>query len=195
MNPTKSRPLVSNPILGMVFFLGTEIMFFAAFISAYLVNRANAGFTWPPPGQPRLPIEATAFNSLFLLISGVALIVAWTALKNKTPIHKWLWLTLGCGTIFVLLQGAEWVRLLHFGLTVSSSLYGAFFYLIVGAHALHAAAGLLCLLSVLRQFQNQPNLLKMPFPIQMAQSFFPAAALFWGFVVLVWPIIYLTVYL
>ncbi|PIQ26720.1 hypothetical protein COW36_00815 [bacterium (Candidatus Blackallbacteria) CG17_big_fil_post_rev_8_21_14_2_50_48_46] len=189
------RPLIANSILGMIFFLATELMLFAAFISAYLVNRTNAGFAWPPPGQPRLPIEATALNTAFLIVSGVSLLWAWFSLRQKKSVQKWLWTTLLTGSIFVLLQGFEWLQLLRFGLTVSSSLYGAFFYLIIGAHALHAIAGLLFLWASLKQFQKKPELVNLPRPLQSAQSLFPSAALFWGFVVTIWPVIYGFVYL
>ena len=47
------------------------------------------------------------------------------------------------GAMFVMLQGREWVGLLAQGLTMYSSGLGAFFYLIVGVHAIHAVAALI----------------------------------------------------
>ena len=64
--------LVSNGIIGMLLVLATEGMFFAGLISAYVVNRAGA-MAWPPEGQPRLPIEVTAINTLVLLASAVTI--------------------------------------------------------------------------------------------------------------------------
>ena len=46
------------------------------------------------------------------------------------------------GAFFVLFQGVEWVALLREGLTLTSSTHGAFFYLIIGTHALHAVVAL-----------------------------------------------------
>ena len=43
---------------------------------------------------------------------------------------------------FVVFQGFEWVRLIGEGLTMTSGTLGAFFYLIVGMHALHAFAAI-----------------------------------------------------
>ena len=34
--------------------------------------------------------------------------------------------------IFLLIQGYEWLRLIHFGLTISSSVYGGLFYTLIG---------------------------------------------------------------
>ncbi len=41
------------------------------------------------------------------------------------------------GTLFLAVQGAEWVRLLHQGLTLASGTYGATFYVLIGCHAAH----------------------------------------------------------
>jgi heme/copper-type cytochrome/quinol oxidase subunit 3 len=82
-------------------------------------------------------------------------------------------------------QGYEWVRLIGFGLTMTSSTYGAFFYLIVGAHALHAIAALLalgyCNLRLARH--------------DLTRTVFSATQIFWYFVVMLWPVLYVLVYL
>jgi caa(3)-type oxidase subunit IV len=83
-----------------------------------------------------------------LFISGVML---WRAnrtfaeLRDAELTRKLLGLAMGFGAFFVVFQGYEWTRLIEFGLTMQSSTYGAFFYLIVGAHALHAVAALVAL--------------------------------------------------
>ena len=63
--PKRAKPPVSSGVIGMLIFMVTEAMFFAALISAYLVIRSGIE-EWPPWGQPRLPIETTAFNTLVL---------------------------------------------------------------------------------------------------------------------------------
>lgn len=194
--PVARQPLVPNAILGMIFFLATEIMLFAAFISAYLVNRANAGFAWPPAGQPRLPVAATAFNTLLLLASGVVLWLAWDALRKGKPASRSLLLSVVLGGGFVAMQGVEWIRLLQFGLTTHSSLYGAFFYMIVGAHGLHAMAGIAALLYAYKRLGLKPSLRwQEDRLVPAADSTFVSIALFWGFVVAVWPVLYAVVYL
>jgi cytochrome c oxidase subunit III len=86
---------------------------------------------------------------------------------------------------FVLLQGVEWVRLLREGLTMTSSNHGAFFYLIVGAHALHAMVAIAALSYVYFLMHRA----------RLSSSTFIATQVFWYFVVVLWPIIYLRVYL
>ena len=42
-------------------------------------------------------------------------------------------LSIALGTVFVSVQGYEWVQLISFGSTITSSTYGGVFYLIIGA--------------------------------------------------------------
>src|ERR1700756_943600 len=63
-----------NSVLGMIIFIATEVMFFAALMSAHTIARATVlGGVWPPAGQPRLPVERTAINTAILLLSGILL--------------------------------------------------------------------------------------------------------------------------
>ena len=176
-----------NSVLGMIIFVAAEIMFFAALMSAHTIARATVlGGVWPPPGQPRLPLQRTAFNTAILLLSGALLAIANRRMHDsQQKARSYLAGAITAGVAFVLLQGVEWVRLLHEGLTMTSSPHGAFFYLIVGAHALHAVVAIIALAAVY-------------FPLRrgtLSPSRFAATQIFWYFVVLLWPIIYLRVYL
>jgi len=183
----RRAPLVSNGVLGMLIFIFTEVMFFAGLISAHTIVRSQvAGQMWPPYGQPRLPVEQTAFNTLALLASGVILVLAWFAFRresNGARIPLLLSILLGC--VFVAFQGVEWVALLGEGLTMQSSTYGGFFYLIVGAHALHAVGAMLGLIWAFWKLDRE----------ELTASQLATVSAFWYFVVLVWPILYVKVYL
>ena len=68
--PESNGPRMSDAArLGMLIFLGSETMLFAGFVAAFLVFRLGA-LVWPPPFQPRLPVEVTAVNTVVLLLSG-----------------------------------------------------------------------------------------------------------------------------
>lgn len=178
--------VVQDGIVAILIFIATEIMFFAGLISAFLV--VKSGVAWPPPDQPRLPIEATACNSLVLFASGVALWWAnraFAELRDAVNAQKLLALAMGLGGFFVVFQGYEWARLLEFGLTMRSSTYGAFFYLIVGAHALHALAALAALGYCYAQLAQGA----------LTRTTFSTTQIFWYFVVLLWPVLYTLVYL
>ena len=134
--PVRPRGMGSNAVLGMALFIFTEVMAFAGFISAYMVaeNSALPG-TWPPPGQPRLPVGSTLINTAALLLSGVVLQLAWRTFtaRGASAARGLVGVALGLGVFFVAFQGFEWAQLLAQGLTLTSSRVGSFFFLIVGA--------------------------------------------------------------
>jgi heme/copper-type cytochrome/quinol oxidase subunit 3 len=170
----------------MLIFVATEVMFFSGLISAFVIGKSNAIGGWPPPGQPRLPIEETALNTAALLASGIALYFANRAFQKDSPNTKrLLGLAIGLGGFFFMFQGAEWVALIGEGLTITSGQLGGYFYLLVGTHALHVVAGFLILLYTYRKL-SQHDLDRF--------TFWPAQ-IFWYFVVGVWPILYWQVYL
>jgi heme/copper-type cytochrome/quinol oxidase subunit 3 len=176
-----------NSVLGMIIFVSAEVMFFAALMSAHTIARSSAlGGVWPPAGQPRLPMERTAVNTAILLVSGILL---WMGNRylNTDPGRALRYVAgaIATGIAFVLLQGVEWVALLREGLTMTSSNHGAFFYLIVGAHALHAVAAIIALTWVYLLMRRGT----------FSRPSFTAAQVFWYFVVILWPVIYLRVYL
>ncbi|MDJ0864999.1 MAG: heme-copper oxidase subunit III [Myxococcota bacterium] len=185
MTDPRPPPLLPSAVMGTVIFVFTEIMLFAGLISAFMIVRSGS-VVWPPPGQPRLPLEATAFSTAALLVSAVMLYRAQRAFsQERASARRPLLAAIGLGGFFVLFQGFEWVRLIADGLTLTSSTHGGFFFLIVGMHALHAVAAILALVHVYRRLQRR----------MLNQSTFAAAQVFWYFVVGVWPVLYLRVYL
>jgi cytochrome c oxidase subunit 3 len=185
--PVRREPLLSSGVLGMLIFIFAEVMFFAGLISAHTIVRAQtAGAMWPPYGQPRLPVEETAVNTAALLVSGIVLVLAWLAFRRESSSARIpLALSILLGAFFVYSQGLEWVALLREGLTMQSSTYGGFFYLIVGAHALHAVGALAALAWSWARLHRGV----------LTASQLATVAAFWYFVVLVWPVLYIQVYL
>jgi cytochrome c oxidase subunit III len=182
-----SAKRLPNSVLAMIIFVAAEVMFFAALMSAHTIARHTVlGGVWPPPGQPRLPVERTAVNTVILILSGILLSMGNHRMSAE-PIRALRFVAgaIATGIAFVLLQGVEWVRLLREGLTMTSSNHGAFFYLIVGAHALHAVVAIAALTWVYRLMRRGT----------FSPSTFTATQIFWYFVVILWPVIYLRVYL
>jgi len=182
-----TSPLIPSGVMGMLLFVFSEVMFFAGLISAFAIVKAMApGGIWPPPGQPRLPIEATGLNTAALLLSGVALFYANRVYskdpqKAKLPVLVALLLA----SFFVFFQGLEWASLIGEGLTFTSSQLGSFFYMIIGSHAIHAVAAICGLGYIYVQLLRD----------KLAPTQFWTAQVFWYFVVGIWPILYWQVYL
>ncbi|MDH5561108.1 MAG: cytochrome c oxidase subunit 3 [Deltaproteobacteria bacterium] len=189
MNVRTSKPLLSNGVLGMILFVFTEVMFFAALISAYLIIRSNEA-VWPPWGQPRLPVATTGFNTLVLFISGICLIMAYRSFSDPEKRKKTLLFygaSILLGGFFVLLQGYEWIGLIKFGLTLSSSLYGSLFYLIIGLHGIHAIGALIAMLVTYLRMSGDES--------RVSKAELSTVQFFWFFVVAIWPILYVLLYL
>jgi heme/copper-type cytochrome/quinol oxidase subunit 3 len=178
-------PILPNAVMGMLILVIAEMMMFAGLMSAFSIVKAGA-LGWPPPGQPRLPVEATAFNTAALLASGVFLFIANSQYaRNRNLAKRPLFTAMGLGAFFVAFQGYEWISLIRQGLTLTSSIHGSFFFLIVGLHGLHAIAGLAVLgRSALKLSRGR-----------LAPSSFSATQVFWYFVVGLWPVLYFMVYL
>jgi cytochrome c oxidase subunit 3 len=184
-----NTPVGSNAWLAVLMFLGAEAMFFAGLIGAYIVFRVAAP-VWPPPFQPRLPIGVTGVNTLILLASAVTMRWSLRAvrLNDRKKLLRWLAYTAALGAIFLAVQGLEWVRLIHFGLTVSSSVYGGLFYTLIGFHGLHVLGALIWVLVAVMlakrgQFSKEHHV-----GLQ-------TCGMFWTFVVGLWPVLYGLVYL
>ena len=170
-------------------FLAAEAMFFAGLIGAFIVFRIGSA-VWPPPFQPRLPVAITGVNTVILLLSAVTMHIALRCVRLGAirRASRLIAMTAAMGGVFLLIQGWEWARLIHFGLTFSSSIYGGLFYTLIGFHAFHVAGALVWLIVVFVQanrgrFSRQRN------------TGLQVCAMYWTFVVLLWPILYGLVYL
>jgi len=186
IEPRVRRKLVPSSVLGMIMFVMSEMMFFGALISAFLIVKSG-NIMWPPPGQPRLPIGLTAVNTLFLVGSGVLVYLSNKSLSrgDKLGAKKLLGYAILCALIFLGIQGYEWVNMLQHGLTMTSSTYGSFFFMIIGCHGLHVLGALLFLINIYRKFSLETF---------RPESYW-GGQVFWYFVVGVWPVLYVLVYL
>jgi heme/copper-type cytochrome/quinol oxidase subunit 3 len=180
---------VHNALLGMLLFLGTDLMFFAALIGAFLVFRLGS-LDWPPPGQPRLPIAVTGANTAILLASGFTMFRAWRAVRggDQRVTLRELSVTAILGATFLIVQGSEWLRLVGFGLTMSSSVYGAIFYTLIGFHAVHVLGAMIWLFVVIVLARRDRFTARRHLALQLC-------GMYWFLVVALWPILYTLVYL
>lgn len=183
------RAPISNARLGMVMLLGAETMFFAGLIGSFLLFRV-ANDIWPPPMFPKLPVAVTLVNTLFLLYSAVTMWQARRAMRRGMPSRSVMFLlyTTVLGVVFLGIQGYEWAKLLGVGLTLSSGVFGATFYIVIGTHALHVFGAVIWLVVVLIRAWRGDYRPRQD--VGMA-----VCAMYWFYVVGLWPILYWLVYL
>lgn len=173
----------------MMFLIAGEVMFFAALVSGFFVLRLAAPL-WPPPLQPRLPVFVTGLNTLVLLGSSVSMLGAMRSVRRGERLSalRRFGLTAALGALFLAVQGYEWTRLIEYGLTTSSGAYGATFYTLIGTHAAHVL-GALTWLAITLVLVARGRFL------DGRDAALRACAIYWHFVVALWPILYVAVYL
>lgn len=190
---------------GMVLFIASEVMFFAAWFWAYFnmfifhADRAGANWNfadlevlqawkdWPPPGVvPFDPFHLPLINTLVLLLSGTTVTWAHHALQvgDRAAARTGLILTVILGACFTGLQVFEYS---HAEFAFAGSLYGSTFFMATGFHGAHVVIGTIflavCLMRLMAgQFTPQKHF------------GFEAAAWYWHFVDVVWLFLFAFVY-
>ena len=180
---------LNNARLGMLIFLGAETMFFAGLLGAFLVYRV-ASETWPPMSMPRLPVEVTGINTLILLYSASTMWRANRAIRlgQQQELRRMLLHTAILGLVFLTVQGYEWAKLIGYGLTLSSGVYGATFYTLIGCHGLHVLGAVVWLGSVWLRATHQCYTATRRTGVVLC-------GMYWSYVVGLWPVLYWLVYL
>ncbi len=188
-SPPAAPSAMGTNVLGMLVFIASEAVLFLTLIVTFAVVRAGYP-EWPPSDQPRLPVMVSFLNTFVLLGSGAAMFGAWRSIRrgHVPSSRRLLNAATLLGILFLVVQGVEWVRLIDFGLAVSRNIYGAVFYVMVGMHALHVFIAVLGLLYVSRRFGKGAYTRETHDGLTMG-------GMFWGFVVLVWPLLFVFVYL
>ena len=176
--------------MGMVLFIASEVMFFAAFFWAFFHN--SLGFStstlqWPPEGI--VPLDAwdlPFYNTVILLTSGGTVTRAHLFVErgdNKSA-ATWIFLTAALGCLFLGLQIYEYG---HAAFSLIDGIYPSTFYLATGFHGFHVFVGT-CFLIVcgFRASKSQFSPHK--------HIGFQAAAWYWHFVDVVWLFLFVWVY-
>lgn len=202
--------------MGMMWFIFSEIVFFAVFFGTLWYTRnlsvpwLGSGATkeilhsayeatWPTNGPSALggkfePMGAWGLpflNTLILLTSGVSCTWAHHGLlaKNRDQLIKGLIATVALGFLFVTFQAFEYHEAYtEMGLTLGSGVYGSTFFMLTGFHGFHVCVGAIILSVVL--FRSWKGHFKPE-----NHFAFEAAAWYWHFVDVVWLGLFIFVYL
>lgn len=186
--PPKARE-EATAFVGMVIFLASWAMMFAAMFFAYgfVRTRSNA---WPPPDLPALPVLLPAFNTVVLAASSASFQYGISFIRGGA-VRKFalaLMTTFVLGTAFLFLQGWLWLGLYQKGLRPETGgPYSSVFYGLTAFHALHvlvglAAIGLLCGRAFAGAFSAARHL-----PVRLW-------AIYWHFVGVVWALMFILVF-
>jgi cytochrome c oxidase subunit 3 len=192
---------VNTALLGMLLFIGSELMFFAGLFGAYFNSRATAlgyGQPWPPEGLehvinpfptepiPYLPIIATV---ILVLSSGTMQWAVWRIRKgDRTGMNRALLLTLVMGIIFLLAQAFDYLTLVtQEGFGINSGIYGSLFFTLTGFHGAHVFGGVVGIAVVLLRGVSGQFSAKHHVAVE-------AVSAYWHFVDIVWIALFATLY-
>jgi cytochrome c oxidase subunit 3 len=176
--------------IGMVLFIASEVMFFAAFFWAFFHSSLKVApmvSQWPPAGIAVLDTWHIPFiNTLILMSSGLTLTRSHHALirSDRGTSIRWLALTIALGVIFLGLQAYEYGEAVF---AFTDGIYPSVFYMATGFHGFHVLVGV-CFLSVCLG-----RTLSGDFTAERHVGF-EAAAWYWHFVDAVWIFLFVWVY-
>jgi len=207
-------PVVSIGLrYGMVLFIASEIMFFAAFFWMFFemaifneartvvpevgnwADTATAWSTWPPQGIETLDAwSLPLLNTVILLLSGTTVTWAHHALQvgDRGAAKLALGITVALGVLFTAVQAYEYYHILHENLffndnALNSGLYGSVFFMATGFHGFHVLVGTIFLIVCLLRLMAGQFTPEKHFG-------FEAAAWYWHFVDVVWLFLFAFVY-
>ena len=187
--PKRGAHAEGTGLVGMIIFLGSWGMMFAALFFAYGIVRLHAP-VWPPVDQPRLPSALAGLNTLVLLGSSAVLQLAVVAVRrgNLKVLARMIAAAGLMGLLFFGLQLVSWMHVWRSGMTPDTGPYASVFYALTCFHALHVLVGVLAL--ALLAFRAQRGAFSVPRhqPVRLW-------TLYWHFVGVVWVVMYVTVYL
>jgi cytochrome c oxidase subunit 3 len=177
--------------MGMVLFIMSEVMFFAAFFGAYfhasLAPTEATGHMWPPKNIiPFDPFHLPYLNTLVLLLSGTTITWAHHALleKKHKEVLQGLGITIALGLIFTTLQAVEYA---HAAFSLKDGIYPSTFYMATGFHGLHVMIGTVFLaVCWVRAFRGEFT--------SGHHIGFEAAGWYWHFVDVVWLFLFISIY-
>jgi cytochrome c oxidase subunit III len=133
-------------VTGMTIALGGILMFFMAFVSAYIVRKGLSNARWIPLEVPRILWLNTAIliASSFTMSRSRSRFLA----RDDAGFRHWWGVTTILGVFFLAGQLLAWRQLVHSGWFLATNPSSSFFYVFTAAHGLHIVGGILALLSV-----------------------------------------------
>jgi cytochrome c oxidase subunit 3 len=185
---------ISNPVLGMILFICSEVMFFSGLFAAYFSTRAAAP-VWPPadlkfehsPLQI-LPLVGPA-TVLLILSSFTCQFAVWAIRRDdRTAFLRNIAVTVVLGVVFLIMQAVDYAVLYSEGMTLTAGPFGTTYFTLTGFHGAHVFGGVVMLSVVLYrglagQFSSRHH------------DAVEGTSLYWHFVDVVWIALFSTIYI
>ncbi len=165
-------------------FVVSSTILFGGWTSYYIVFAASKG-----KGHGLVLPDMFLYSTIVLLGSSLALFIASRALRkgNVRFVQTALWLTLGLGICFGILQFNAWSALYHSGAAlINNNAAISMIYIVSGFHLLHIIGGLCLILASLIGSYRRLSSERLVHRLEIT-------SIFWHFIDILW--IYLYVFL
>jgi cytochrome c oxidase subunit III len=184
---------ISSPILGMLLFITSEVMFFSGLFAAYFSTRAKnyASVTlWQDPQKILEPLGPILIATLLLITSSFTCQFAVWAIRrgDRQGFLRNISVTFVLGILFLLMQAYDYTVLFSDGLTLGSGPFGTTYFTLTGFHGAHVFGGVLMLGVILYRGMSGQFSARHHDAVE-------AVSLYWHFVDVVWIILFTVLYL
>ena len=194
-----NRPNVTQ--VGVIVWLGSEVMFFAGLFAIYFTLRSTSPALWAEQ-TAKLNVPYALTNTIILVLVVVHLPVrrvrrrapagpahrAVSSSSGKWGVVEWFYLTFAMGAVFVIGQVFEYGQLVSEHVAFTGDSYGSAFYLTTGFHALHVTGGLIAFLLLLGRVFAVKRFTHREAVTAISVSYY------WHFVDVVWIGLFLVIY-
>ena len=162
--------------IGVMIWLGSELMFFSGLFAALFTIRAHLK-AWPPVGTHLDTVQAGIFTLVLIGSSFTMQRAVWLVEhRRRVEARQWVIVTMIMGALFVANQAYEWTHLATRWYTNS---YGSVFYITTGLHGLHVFLGLVAMAFLLFRMRGSEG-----DPGELAA--FQGVSYYWHFVDVIW---------
>ena len=169
--------------VGVMIWLGSEVMFFSGLFAAYFTIRANARahVAWPPLAGAHLDyVQAGIFSVVLRASSPTFQLGVWAIERGeRSTARKWIVTSFVLGLGFLSNTLYEWHDFASHGHGPSLNAYWSLFFIMTGIHGLHVALGLVAMIFLLGR-------MKGPSGDPGETNVFQAVGYYWHFVDFMW---------
>jgi cytochrome c oxidase subunit 3 len=174
--------------IGVMIWLGSELMFFSGLFAALFTIRAHLRH-WPDlVGNSHLDVLQAGIFTIILVSSSFTMQYAvWLEEhRRRAEAQTWVIITLVLGGLFLANQFYEWT---HIATRWYSNAYGSIFFITTGLHGLHVFIGLVAMSFLVYRMKGR----KGGDPGELAA--FQGVSYYWHFVDVVWVGLYSALFL
>jgi cytochrome c oxidase subunit 3 len=188
------QPIVTHatgmaiPMVGMLLFIASEVMFFGGLFATYFNARAVVGAeSWHPPAGGHLDLPLAAVLTVILVASSFTMQFGVFAIRrgDTGKLRLWTAITLGLGLLFL---GGQLYDYSQLGFGIADGPFGTVFYTLTGFHGAHVFGGAVGLTILLARAMQGQFSARNHVAVE-------AVSVYWHFVDVVWIAVFSTIYL